>query len=358
MLRLFKCASSKSFKGKFNPSRQNVLRFQKKQLLSTGAYYKDDLGETNKEHGEWKYYSKDGKLEEVRNYYKGKLHGQVLKYWGNEKLNQEGYFVLDQLDSVYREWAESGKLQTEGYYKKDQKFGLWKSFYLDGKPRMIEEFIDTTRYVKAFWSPDSVQTVVNGNGEMINRYLDNNIKEIYHFKNGLEDGAFIEYKINGDTAVCGAYNQGLKIGEWRQFFYNGKIEKIANYKNNLLDGRYQLFYDNGKPRTTGFYKDGKKNNQWIWYAINGAFDMKASLWTTNNTAIGRIFTPTEKFLIPLNIKWVRKTERGITSIETVQNSKSERLKTMKKTAIGKRGTKTENYSWTAITFKAKKRANG
>lgn len=250
--------------------------FKKTKLLSTGAYYKDELGETKNEHGEWKYYSKDGKLEEVRNYYKGKLNGLVMLYWPNEKKKQEGYFKLDVQDSVYREWFENGNLQLEGTIKKDKKAGVWKSFYLTGKPRLVEEYIDTTRYVRSFWNSDSTQTVINGNGKMINRYLDNHVKEIYNFKDGLEDGDFVEYKINGDTAVSGSYNKGLKTGAWKQFFYNGKIEKIANYKDNLLDGLYQVFYDYGKIRTSGYYKEGKKSGLWTWYATNGAIDMKGT----------------------------------------------------------------------------------
>jgi antitoxin component YwqK of YwqJK toxin-antitoxin module len=250
--------------------------FKKTKLLSTGAYYKDELGETKNEHGEWKYYSKDGKLEEVRNYYKGKLNGLVMLYWPNEKKKQEGYFKLDVQDSVYREWFENGNLQLEGTIKKDKKVGVWKSFYLTGKPRLVEEYIDTTRYVRSFWNSDSTQTVINGNGKMINRYLDNHVKEIYNFKDGLEDGDFVEYKINGDTAVSGSYNKGLKTGAWKQFFYNGKIEKIANYKDNLLDGLYQVFYDYGKIRTSGYYKEGKKSGLWTWYATNGAIDMKGT----------------------------------------------------------------------------------
>lgn len=75
--------------------------YRKTKLLSTGAYYKDDLGETKIEHGEWKYYSKDQKLEEIRNYYKGKIHGLVMLYWPNGNKKQEGYFILDSQDSVY-----------------------------------------------------------------------------------------------------------------------------------------------------------------------------------------------------------------------------------------------------------------
>ena len=88
--------------------------FAKTQPLSSGAYYKDPLGTTVLEHGKWEYFDRFGKLEEIRNYYKGKLHGAVIMKFPNGKEKQEGYFKLDKQDSVYRAWNELGNLEKEG----------------------------------------------------------------------------------------------------------------------------------------------------------------------------------------------------------------------------------------------------
>ena len=52
--------------------------FKKTKLQSTGSYYKDILGETRDKHGKWEFYNEFGDIEEIRNYYREKLNGQVF----------------------------------------------------------------------------------------------------------------------------------------------------------------------------------------------------------------------------------------------------------------------------------------
>ena len=191
--------------------------FAKTQILSSGAYYKDPLGATVLEHGKWEYFYRFGKIEEVRNYYKGKLHGAVSLKHANGKDKQEGYFKLDKQDSVYREWNELGNLEKEGYYKNNQAVGIWKYFYIDGRAKLEEEIIDSTKYVRSFWLEDSLhtQTIVAGTGEMPTYYNNNRLKERYIYENGILNGPFLEKRISGDSLISGTYLQGKKTGEWR-----------------------------------------------------------------------------------------------------------------------------------------------
>ena len=101
--------------------------FKKTKLQSTGAYYKDILGETRDKHGKWEYFNEFGDNEEIRNYYREKLHGQVFLKYANGKPRQEGYFKLDKQDSIYREWVENGTLIVEGKYKNGKPFGIWRN---------------------------------------------------------------------------------------------------------------------------------------------------------------------------------------------------------------------------------------
>lgn len=252
--------------------------FQKKQPMSVGSYYKDPLGETTKEHGKWEYYDRLGKLEEVRNYYKGKLHGAVILKYPNGNNKQEGYFLQDLQDSVYREWNESGKPELEGYYKKGQKIGFWKFFYIDGRDKLVEEYIDSSRYVQSFWLQDSLhtQTIINGNGEMSVFHNNGKLKEWYNYKKGVLDGPFLEKRILGDSLLSGAYIAGKKSGEWRYFYYTGKPEKICYYENDLLTGKYLYFYDNGQINVEGQYKNGMKTGLWNWYTKFGKPDMSGN----------------------------------------------------------------------------------
>jgi len=57
---------------------------------SYGKCYRDEFGESTDEHGKWSYLKRNGELEEVRNYYKGMLHGEVVTFFPNgQKKNKD-----------------------------------------------------------------------------------------------------------------------------------------------------------------------------------------------------------------------------------------------------------------------------
>lgn len=252
--------------------------FNKTKIQSVGAYYTDQQGPTTMKHGKWIYYDKEGKIEEERNYYKDLLHGKVLLFYPNSKPKQEGYFYLNQPDSVYREWNETGKLAVEGNYAYGKPKGIWTYYYLDGRKKSEELARDTINLMESFWMPDSnhTQTVVNGNGEMMTFYTTGSLKEWYHYKDGIKNGPFEEWSIYGYKLLSGSFVDGQKDGEWFFAFYSGKTDKISHYKNGKLDGPYKNYYEDGQLYAEGNYTDGKKSGTWTWYTSAGTRDMQGT----------------------------------------------------------------------------------
>ncbi|TNE55809.1 MAG: hypothetical protein EP338_03275 [Bacteroidetes bacterium] len=250
--------------------------FGKTQLQSIGSYYVDDLGATTLKHGKWKYYNESNQLVEVRNYYKDQLHGQVLLKYGNGKNRQEGYFVLDVQDSVYREWYENGQLNVEAMYDHGKLTGAKKTYYLDGRPQLEEEYRDSQVYVMQFWLPDSLhtQTLKDGNGEMTVFFNTGTLKQWFQYQDGLPHGEFVERSIYGHDLLRGKYEKGLKTDKWEYFYYTGKIEKVANYVEGKLDGSYEYYYDNDQVNVSGYYRSGLKDGKWTWYTKKGDRDME------------------------------------------------------------------------------------
>lgn len=248
--------------------------YAKTQVQAQGKYYKDELGETTKKHGKWEYFNKEGVLVEVSTYYRDELNGPVLLFYGNAKPKQEGYFKMGKQDSVYREWYESGKLNVEGYYREDRPIGNWTTCYLDGRTQKVEEYIDSTIYLRSFFLPDSAhtQTIVAGTGEYITYFNSGTLKEWYNYKNGIQHGAFEERSINGYLLLSGSFDNGEKTGEWKYYYYTGDLEKVSNYEKGKLHGKYQYFYDNGQLNVEGFYEQGKKSGLWTWYTNQGKRD--------------------------------------------------------------------------------------
>jgi uncharacterized protein len=251
---------------------------KKTQVQSTGSYYKDALGQTRDRHGKWEYFNEYGNLVEIRNFYRGKLHGQVFLKYPNGKPKQEGYFKLDVQDSIYREWTETGNLIVEGLYKKNKPFGIWKRFYNNGESQSIEEYLDTLCYTKEFWMNDSLHShmIKNGNGTKTLYFPNGRIKEIYNYKEGLRDGPCEDWSINGYILLKGNFRQERKDGEWNFYYYTGELEKTSHYKNGLLEGAYTYYYDNKVVNVSGNYHLGKKEGKWIWYTNKGGKDQEGT----------------------------------------------------------------------------------
>lgn len=248
----------------------------KTQIESDGFYYVDDLGETTLRHGKWKFYDREGELQEVRNYYKNQLHGEVVLYFPNGKKNSIGYFKADVQDSVYREWDETGVLRQEGQYLDGKPVGTWNFYYRDGKQKMVEEVVDGTSYVWQFWLPDSLhtQTVTDGTGEIATYYTNGNLKEWYTYKDGLKDGPFEEASVYGYFLLKGSFKKNLPEGEWKYFYYTGDLEKTSVYKDGKLHGPYFYYYDNEQVNVEGQYENGLKTGTWTWYTKFGKIDMQ------------------------------------------------------------------------------------
>lgn len=274
----------------FNQAEYNVLKenltkrdiqfydFNKSKIMSEGAYYVDYFGETMLKHGKWTYFDETGYVEEIRNYYKDKLHGKVVLFYPNKKPKQEGYFYLNRPDSIYKEWNELGNLVVDGNYKYGQEIGEWKYYYQDGRIQSIEQFKDSINYLTSFWMPDSnhTQTIKDGSGEMMTFFPNATLKTWYHYKDGLKHGKFEEHSIYGFKTLSGSFANGQKDGEWVFAYYSGKTDKISHYKNGKLDGSYQNFFHNGKISVEGSYQEGGKTGMWTWYLSNGNRDMQGT----------------------------------------------------------------------------------
>jgi antitoxin component YwqK of YwqJK toxin-antitoxin module len=91
----------------------------------------------------WRYYYDTGALQELTNYHRGKLHGQVLRYHPNGQLMVEGYFFRDTQDSIQRTFSDSGVKLEEGLYARGKKRGPWLTFSPKGDTIRIEEYTDS-----------------------------------------------------------------------------------------------------------------------------------------------------------------------------------------------------------------------
>lgn len=153
-------------KENLTPKQYFYYDFKHTKVRSQGYYYKDLLGTTTDEHGKWTYFDENGKVVEERNYYRGKLQGEVKTWYSNGKLKEIGYFKKGLQDSISKSWYENGKLKSEGNFSKGAPVGMWNEYYLTGEQKQREEYKDSVVLIWEYWAPDSAHTqlVTNGNG--------------------------------------------------------------------------------------------------------------------------------------------------------------------------------------------------
>jgi antitoxin component YwqK of YwqJK toxin-antitoxin module len=69
----------------------------------------------------------------------------------------------------------------------------------------------------------------------------------------------------------GYAHNGLRTGEYFQFYDNGQIELRTQFINDKPDGLFQGFFPNGNRKIVCYYKNGKKDGVWQSYDSTGKY---------------------------------------------------------------------------------------
>jgi antitoxin component YwqK of YwqJK toxin-antitoxin module len=85
-----------------------------------------------REHGIWKKFYPNGRLQEKRTYNNGQKVGVYNAFWGNGSKKLAYLFKNDEYDGLCLEWNREGKLVKMMHYKAGYEEGSQKLFYDDG----------------------------------------------------------------------------------------------------------------------------------------------------------------------------------------------------------------------------------
>lgn len=86
-------------------------------------------------------------------------------------------------------------------------------------------------------------------------------KEI-EYKNGVENGKFSEFYLYGGLKKEGQYINGNKEGEWKTYDKDGDIILKESYKNGQLHGEFERRIKSHSIRIFGQYINGKREGKW------------------------------------------------------------------------------------------------
>ena len=109
-----------------------------------------------------------------------------------------------------------------------------------------------------------------------------------HFSNYASGGYLLQDKFfkfyrSEQLAEKGFFEEGLKKGEWIEWYENGNLKKISEWKNGLMNGIFFEFDSTGKKITEGSYKNNLKHGKWIDFKKKDTVSFKSGKIIINET---------------------------------------------------------------------------
>jgi len=123
-------------------------------------------------------------------------------------------------------------------------------------------------------SKKSERHFVNGKaeGKFIKYYSNGKVESEVNYKNGEQDGAEVFYDSEGNVRSSATYSTGKETGSKKQLITSntGDYELSANYRGGKYDGAYSEIFTNGNTKVKGNYINGKKDGTWEFGKKDGS----------------------------------------------------------------------------------------
>lgn len=254
-------------------------------------------------HKEWKYFTKEGKLEAIGNWDNGKKHGEwkffdengkismrgsygknlktgEWKYYSDGVLFEKENFIDDNKNGEFVKYYE-GKLLAKGNFKNDRQFGKWVIFYVEGKnegkPRvelnltedstakqLMTKYYYNEDYKFSYYFLDPYYAIVSVKIEEDEEGLD-----IPYFMDLDYHGKYEGYYKDGKLFCNGEYLNNEQNGIWTYFHENGKIWAEGELKDSEYVGVWKGYHQNGELASLGEYDhNGNEIGKWQWWHDN------------------------------------------------------------------------------------------
>ena len=200
----------------------------------------------------------------------------------------------------------NGAVSSEGLIKNGKPEGFWKSYYVTGIKKsegkrtnflldsiwlFYDQAGDTTEKISwlygkkngwyykynkdpshgvYIWSKE-LFAADRKEGTAFNYYPDGKVLQTFTYNAGKKEGLSKEYDKDGNVITLLEYTNdflvsrdrinrtdknGLKQGDWKEFYQNGRIKTEKSYKDDLVHGYYKEYDIHGKLVLTMLYENG------------------------------------------------------------------------------------------------------
>ncbi len=202
-----------------------------------------------------------------------KLNLLILFFTINLCFSQEKLNETDTNGLRHGRWIktyENGSVRYKGTFEHGKEVGTFE-FYSENNssfPECIKEFSKNSAQVKvSYFYPDGKLKSV---GQMLGQHREG--KWIYFFKDGI--------KILSEEH----YKNGLLDGDYKIFYINGTLTEWSKYKNGVLNGASKRYSDSEILIEEINYNDGKLNGEAFYYNTSGELILKGTY--LNDISVG------------------------------------------------------------------------
>ncbi|MCQ2350997.1 MAG: toxin-antitoxin system YwqK family antitoxin [Paludibacteraceae bacterium] len=166
-------------------------------------------------------------------------------------LMYDGYFIGDKPVSITR-------------YFEDGRISLLQQFDADGNSTVVMYTVGATPFAEGAYKGKERDGVWK-----FYSTKDGHTIMLITYNNGVKDGQYIEYFDNGVVLDSMNYSADKIEGERTKYFKNGQKLAVMNYKAGVADGHYVSYFDTGELDSEGNFKNGKRDGVWKFTQANG-----------------------------------------------------------------------------------------
>ena len=192
-----------------------------------------------------------------------------------EKINRKDKGGNKQ--GLWKEFYEDRTVKNEGRYQDNLKHGYWKEYSSKGA------LIETKKYDRGQPVADAEELADLEVDEKFYPDSDGQIRFRGTYRKGkphgthiwfAEDGGIDSAKIfkNSHLVASGKLNnKGLRIGNWREYYYpGGELKGEGSYEEGYRSGEWVYYFQDGSLEQKGKYsRKGKPNEKWKWFYSTG-----------------------------------------------------------------------------------------
>ena len=183
-------------------------------------------------------------------------------------FDQNKKYIKDSKSGHWVSYYENGNKEWEGNYKNNQKDSVFTYWYPTG------QILKKTYYSKGYdsvlvgWNKKGEQSVVNGNGELMEFYNDGSPKGKLIYNKGKVHGKIVKWYENGNVWYTSEFKRGIKNGIHKVYYVNGQIKDSTQFVNGKEHGKFYSFKLDGTKESEGFFKMGQEDSTWTWFNKN------------------------------------------------------------------------------------------